>query len=273
MRAGSTRSPRMISPSRASMSPDAMQARSSAVSIMRLVVRSASCSVSIASSASGTWLRTSAEVITGLRLTGLLMLVTGGLWAAFQNHFGRLMAYTVIAETGFLLLAISLAAGTSVDLVFLLLIPRGLGLALWALALSVFKTEDGSHRFASMQGLARDYPLASAGLILATLSTAGLPLLAGFPPRLALWEGLAHEGIGLAIWFLIGLLGLLIGAFRMLAVLVTQKEDKAWASKEDWLQRVMLGVGVIVLFILGIFPQAVGPLVEKLPLMFQHLNR
>ena len=43
----------MISPSRPSMSPVAMQARASALSIMRLVVRSASCSVAIASSASG----------------------------------------------------------------------------------------------------------------------------------------------------------------------------------------------------------------------------
>ena len=54
IRAGSSRSPRMISPRRLSMSPVAMQARDSAESIIRLVVRSASCSVVIASSASGT---------------------------------------------------------------------------------------------------------------------------------------------------------------------------------------------------------------------------
>jgi len=218
------------------------------------------------------WLRTSAQVIDGLRVVGLLMLVSGGLWAAFQHHFGRLMAYTTIAETGFLVLAVSLAASTSANLVFLFLIPRGLSLAIWALSLSIFKTKDETFRFSSMQGLARSYPLATAGLVLAALSNAGFPLLAGFPPRLALWQGLAYESIGAAIWYLVGLLGLLIGAVRMLAVLVMQKEETTWSLKENLVQRGMLGVGILGLFILGIFPQVVGSIVEKLPLMFQHLN-
>ena len=64
-----------------------------------------------------------------------------------------------------------------------------------------------------------------------------------------------------------------IGAVRMLAVLVAQETETAWSLKENLVQRGMLGVGILMLFILGIFPQAVGPIVEKLPLMFQHLNR
>jgi NADH-quinone oxidoreductase subunit N len=219
------------------------------------------------------WLRTSPQVITGLRVAGLLMLVSGGLWAAFQRHFGRLMAYTTIAETGFLLLAVSLAAGTSADLVFLFLIARGLSLAIWALSLSIMKTNDERLRFSSVQGIARNYPFAAAGLVLATLSNVGFPLLAGFPPRLALWEGLAHESIGVAVWYLVGLLGLLIGAVRMLAVLVMENEETPWIVKENLVQRSMLGLGIIGLFILGLFPQAVGSMIENLPLMFTHLNR
>jgi NADH:ubiquinone oxidoreductase subunit 2 (subunit N) len=218
------------------------------------------------------WLRSSSQVITGLRVVGLLMLVSGGLWAAFQHYFGRLLAYTTIAETGFLLLAVSLAPGSSTNLVFLFLIPRGLSLAIWALSLSIFKTSDETFQFSSMQGLAHTYPLATAGLILATLSNAGFPLLAGFPPRLALWQMLAQESTSASIWFLVGLLGLLIGAVRMLAVLVIQDTETAWSLKENLVQRGMLGVGILGLFILGIFPQAVGFIVEKLPLMFDHLN-
>lgn len=218
------------------------------------------------------WLRTSPEVLTGLRWIGLLMLISGGLWAAFQRSLERLMAYTAIAETGFILLTLSLSTANGLDLFFLLMIPRGLGLAIWALALSILKKEGGSLEFSSVQGFVRNYPLASAALVLATLSTAGFPLLAGFPPRIALWQGLASESIGAAIWFLIGLLGLLIGAVRMMAVLVMQKEETGWASKENWIQRGMLGIGIIGLFLLGIFPQIMHPLLENLPLMFQHLG-
>ena len=218
------------------------------------------------------WLRTSSQVITGLRVVGLLMLVSGGLWAAFQHHFGRLMAYTTIAETGFLILAVSLAVGTTADLVFLFLIPRGLSLAIWSLSLAIMKKNDERLRFSAMQGIARTYPLAAAGLILAALSNAGFPLLAGFPPRLALWNGLAHESFRVAIWYLVGLLGLLVGAVRMLAVLVMEKEETPWNLEENLVQRGMLGIGIIALFILGLFPQSVGAIIEGLPLMFTHLN-
>jgi NADH-quinone oxidoreductase subunit N len=218
------------------------------------------------------WLRTSPQVITGLRVVGLLMLVSGGVWAAFQRHFGRLMAYAAIAETGFMLLGVSLVAGSSANFVFLFLIPRGLGLAIWALSLSIMKRNDQRLRFSAMLGIAHVYPFATAGLILATLSSAGFPLLAGFPPRLALWEALAHESIGVAIWYLVGVVGLLVGAVRMLAVLVMEKEETPWLLEENLVQRGMLGLGILGLFFLGLFPQAVGSIIEKLPLMFTHLN-
>jgi len=221
------------------------------------------------------WLRTSPELLAGLRLTGLLMLVTGGVWAAFQRHTGRMMAYTVVAETGFILIALGLAPATSTDITFLLIPARGLGIAIWALSLSILNSGPGEKplSFTSIQGLARTYPFASAGVILATLSTAGFPLLAGFPPRLALWEGLGQQSLGMAVWFLVGLLGLLIGAVRMLAVLVMNREETAWVSRETWTQRGMLAAGLIVLFVLGLFPQVLHPILEKLPLMFQHLGR
>ncbi len=58
----------------------------------------------------------------------------------------------------------------------------------------------------------------------------------------------------------------------MLAVTVMADEKTAWESKESWAQRGMLGIGVIGLFILGLFPQTANPILDKLPLMFQHLG-
>lgn len=120
--------------------------------------------------------------------------------------------------------------------------------------------------------MARTYPLASAGLILSALSTAGFPLLAGFPPRLALWSSLAQQSLGTGFWLLIGIVGLATGAIRTLAVMVMADEKTAWVSRESWAQRGMLGIGMIGLFIMGLFPQAANPILDKLPLMFQHLG-
>lgn len=219
------------------------------------------------------WLRTSPEVITGLRGMGLIMLVTGGIWAAFQDHLGRIMAYGSIAEIGFLLLAVSLAASGSENLVFVLLIPRGIAFAVWSLALSVLASKSGSLDFSSLQGMGRSHPWAAAGVALAGLSTAGFPLLAGFPPRLALWEGLGHGSPALLIWFLISLLGLMIGAVRQIAVLVRSTEESPWRTQENLIQRGMLAGGSLFLLILGVFPRALAFLSDRLPLMFAHLSR
>jgi formate hydrogenlyase subunit 3/multisubunit Na+/H+ antiporter MnhD subunit len=220
------------------------------------------------------WLRTSPVMANTLQLTGVLMVVTGGVWSAFQRHLGRIMAYAAVAETGYVILALSVQPSlNAIQIIFLSLIPRGLGLAVWALSLTILARKSESLKFSSVQGLARSLPLASLGVVLAHFSTAGFPLLAGFPPRLALWEGLAGSSVLTAFWLFLGVLGLLTGAVRSMAVLTMAPEYTEWGWGETWVQRIMLGVGVLGLFILGVFPQVVRPLLEGLPLMFNRLGQ
>jgi multicomponent Na+:H+ antiporter subunit A len=134
------------------------------------------------------------------------MVVTGGLWTAFQRHLGRIMAYGSIAETGFSLLALSLDSRLGIPILFLLIPARALGLAVWSLALTVIKEHSETMHFRATQGMLRITPLAGAGMVLAALSTSAFPLLAGFPARLALWENLARVSISDALWMGIGLL-------------------------------------------------------------------
>ncbi|MBN1454477.1 MAG: hypothetical protein JW963_25895 [Anaerolineales bacterium] len=219
------------------------------------------------------WLRTSEQLGQILSLSGLLMIVTGGLFSAFQRHLSRQMAYAVIAETGFSLLALSLPADKAVETVFLLIIPRSLALLVWAMSLTQMKEKVNPLRFRFVQGLAHIHPITAAGLILAHFSVAGFPLLAGFPIRLALWEGLASQSLGAAFWFLVGVLGLLTGATRTLAVLVMAPQGTGWELQERWGSGIMIGLGVIGLFILGIFPQIFRPIMANLPAMFEHLGK
>ena len=219
------------------------------------------------------WLRSSSELITALRFTGLLMVVTGGLFAGFQRHLGRIMAYGVIAETGFSMLALSLDSKLGIPILFLLIPARALGQAVWALSLTVIKNQVESLRFSDSSGLLRITPFAGVGMIIATLSTSGFPLLAGFPARLALWEGLSRVSLGASLWLGIGILGLLTSAFRSLAVIGMAEEYATWERRESLIQTIMLGLGMIGLFILGLFPQTVQYFLSELPTMFEHLGR
>src|SRR5215208_925320 len=85
------------------------------------------------------WLRSSQQLLLALRYVGLLMVVTGGAFAAFQRHLGRIMAYGSVAETGFSLLALSLDLRLGVPILFLLMPARALGLAVWSHSLTIIK--------------------------------------------------------------------------------------------------------------------------------------
>ena len=219
------------------------------------------------------WLRSTPELTLALRFAGLLMVVSGGLFAAFQRHLGRIMAYGSIAETGFAVLALSLDLRLGVPILFLLIPARALGTAVWSLSLSVIQEHDPSLRFSSSRGLLRLAPFAATGLVLANLSVGAFPLLAGFPARLALWEGLSRDSLSAALWLGVGVIGLLTGAFRSLAVLSMADEYSSWKPGESPTQMVMLGLGMIGLFLLGMLPQTIQFFLSNLPLMFERLGR
>jgi multicomponent Na+:H+ antiporter subunit D len=219
------------------------------------------------------FLRLSEDLLTILRGAGLLMVVSAGVWAAFQRHLGRLMGYAAVVETGFLLIALSLGSTSGIQLIFLQIIPRGLGLAVWALSLSIIQSQVDPPRFSKAQGVARILPFASMGIILANLSVAGFPLMAGYPVRVALLENLVRQSVGQTLWLAVGLLGLMVGAIRTLGVISLSKAETGWGFRETRTQLLMISIGILGLLALGLFPQALQFLIKDLPVLFQNLGQ
>ena len=219
------------------------------------------------------WLRDSANLGTILNAAGVLMVVTGGVFSAFQRHLGRIMGYAIIVETGFSLLALGMGNPIGVNTFLLLLVPRNLCLAIWAASLAILHPAVPGLDFNSVNGLARPWPFATVALVLANLALAGMPLLAGFPAHQAVWEGLAHISMPLAFWTLVGSLGLFASAVRTLAALTSASEESTWGTRETPTQRIILALGLLILLLLGIFPQWTQPLWTNLPPIFQHLGQ
>jgi NADH-quinone oxidoreductase subunit N len=220
------------------------------------------------------WLRDSASLTLILRFAGLIMVVSAGVWAAFQRHAGRLFAYAAVAETGISLLALSLPdQSVALQTLFFLIVPRALAFGVWTIGLSIFKRLVPDLKFSSLQGLARHYPLASAGIILSNLSLVGTPLFASFPVRQVLWEQVSLQSLPAGFFFGLASLGLWVGALRSLAVLTMSSISSGWESRETWPQRLLIGLGLLGLLLFGLFPQWAQPLLAHLPLMFEHLGR
>jgi formate hydrogenlyase subunit 3/multisubunit Na+/H+ antiporter MnhD subunit len=219
------------------------------------------------------WLRDAPALNNVLTTVGLLMVVSGGILAAFQQHLGRILGYAVIMETGFSILAINLGRTIGLNIFLMQLVPRTLCLVVWALSINILKGQSLTLFLSDTKGLVRKSPFASSGFVLASLVITGMPLLAGFPPHQAIWEGLAAVSFPNVIWALLGSLGLLVSSVRVIINFSAAPEGTRWQSNETVAQRVLLSIGFLAILLLGLFPQWVLPLWTKLPAIFLHLKQ
>ncbi len=230
------------------------------------------------------WLRTSPDLYSILRFAGTIMVVAGGLWAAFESNLSRIMGFAVMIGIGFSLLALSVSAGNDgggpmLALFLALLLPFGIGLGVWALALTALAGANNGDfpsselfSFQNVQGLARYLPIAASSLVLANFSLAGFPLLAGFPPRLALWANLTQQYPLTSMAALLGSTGLLIAGLRTLAILVRGSREGEWHMDESWGYKILLVLGVFILLLGGILPQFFFIPYARLAEIFLHLG-
>jgi NADH-quinone oxidoreductase subunit N len=208
----------------------------------------------------GTWL--------SLRFLGLLMVIIGSAWCAMQNHLGRMMGFAVIFEIGLFLVSISLSYGSSIQqtipVILAQMLPRGIALAVLALALSIIHQKHGSLRLDRLSGVLKKTPIAAISVMLAFFTLAGVPLLAGFPARLMLWTSLSTQSFTTTLLILIASLGILAAGLRTLGTLITGSSEQDWELNENRPQTWFLILGWVMLFLIGIFPQVfLDPLIRQ----------
>jgi formate hydrogenlyase subunit 3/multisubunit Na+/H+ antiporter MnhD subunit len=216
------------------------------------------------------WLREAPALFEAIRMVGVIMVGTAGVWAIFQKNLNRLFGYAVIVETGFSLLAISLGNQVGGELFTSMFLPRMIGMGLWALSLSIITRELTSMSFTHVQGISARYPFAAAGVGVASLALAGLPLLAFFPIRQMLMEELARQSLLTGLVVLAGCVGMLFGSFRALAVLMRGFVIPE-SIRETRTQSILLATGVIGMLAIGLLPRVFLPLLGALMSAFPQL--
>ncbi|MCU0641323.1 MAG: NADH-quinone oxidoreductase subunit L [Candidatus Margulisbacteria bacterium] len=126
-----------------------------------------------------------APVYQVLLLTGALSVVVGALGALGQTDVKRLLAYSSISQVGYIIMA--LGAGTTFGLIaamFHFFNHAIFKSQLFANA-AALEARAGSTDLNKISGLGGRMPVTSVTLLIGSLSTAGLPPLAGFWSKLA----------------------------------------------------------------------------------------
>jgi NADH-quinone oxidoreductase subunit N len=218
-----------------------------------------------------TWLRNNASLPLIFQLVGTLMIVTGGIFAAFQKDLKRIFGYGVILESGFAIVALGLHSTIGLETFATALVPRFFALLLFSLGLSIFVQAGIPTTIEGARGSLHQLPFASSAVLVAYFSLGGLPLLAEFGVRQALIEAVAAQSLPLAIWILIGSLSFWGGGFRILSVMASGRQAK-WEIREKWFPAVLLAIGILAIFLIGVLPGFTLPSLLDLVQGYTHLK-
>jgi len=193
-----------------------------------------------------------------------LTMFLGNVVAIAQSNIKRLLAYSSIANAGYILMALvpygnSAVSSETVSAALFYLVAYALtSFGAWAVVIAVEKAEGQGLALDDYAGLARKYPLLAASMAIFMLSFTGVPPTLGFMGKFYLFRTVIQGGyLGLA---LIGVFTSLISAYYYLRVIVIMymREGEPVASKEFWVQFTAAVTAVLVIAL----SLAAGPLLN-----------
>ncbi len=161
-------------------------------------------------------LETAAAQIPGIMGAGAILV--GGVMALRQNRLKPLIAYSTVAQIGYLFLIFPLAAGpTALTGGIFQAVSHAFAKAAMFLAAGLMVEMTGSDRLGDLRGVARALPLTVFGLGLAAVSLVGVPPTGGFLTKWLLLSAAFETGRWIwAVVIFVG--GLLAGGYMFRAV-------------------------------------------------------
>jgi NADH-quinone oxidoreductase subunit N len=190
------------------------------------------------------------------RLIGIVIVLTlafGNLTAVFQQSVKRMLAYSSIAQAGFMMFAIFAVNDTAKE--GLLLYAAAYCLSTIGIFAVLAKMEDMT--LEGFNGLAKSQPLIAALVTIFFLSLAGIPLTAGFFAKYYMLAAMVKTGnyIGLVV---IGVLFAAVSVyyyFKVIQAMYFKDGDIVLAPVTSGFKYLLLGVAVIIV-VLGVYPNA-----------------
>ena len=182
-----------------------------------------------------------------------LTLIIGNITAVFQQSVKRMLAYSSIAQAGFMLFA--LFAFNTFSREGIVLYAAAYCLATIGIFAILLKMDD--YTFEGFSGFAKKEPLLAAAATIFLLSLAGIPITVGFFSKYYMIAAAIAEG-GKYLWLMIlAMLGAAVSVyyyFRVIQAMYFKDGEAHMTPVSGGFKYALLAVAAMVLF-LGIFPQ------------------
>jgi NADH-quinone oxidoreductase subunit N len=183
----------------------------------------------------------------------VLTMLAGNVLALVQNNIKRLLAYSSIANAGYLLVAFVPygAAGMQTEsaaaMLFFLAVYGITTLGAWAVVIAMERADGGGLELSDFAGLGKKRPWLAAAMAVFMLSFIGMPLTLGFWGKFLLFRTAVEGGqIALAV---VGLLTSLLSAYYYLRVVVVMymKPGEPQVRSNVWINAVVAVAALAVL--------------------------
>ena len=187
-----------------------------------------------------------------------LTMILGNVVAIAQKNIKRMLAYSSIAQAGYILMGLvpygqEDVIGDAIAAALLYLIAYAfMSFAAWAVVITLEKAEGKGLEISDYAGMGRKYPVLAAIMTVSMLSFTGIPPTLGFVGKFYLFRSVVDGGF---VWLaIIGVLTSLVSAYYYLRVVIYMymQEGEPVAQRDNWvyLTAGLTGVGMIIL---GIF--------------------
>jgi len=202
-----------------------------------------------------------ADWTTALALLAVVTMTGGNVVAVAQRNVKRMLAYSSVAHTGYVLAAVAAfrAGDSAVAGVLFYLAAYGL-MNLGAFACLLFLDTEGTRgaTLTELSGLAKRHPLAGLLLAVFLVSLAGIPPTIGFVAKVFVLQPVLEAGL---TWLAVAIaLNAALAAFYYLRVVVHvymyDAEEGAPRLVPSWLLQASLALTAVAVVALGIVPNA-----------------
>jgi len=196
----------------------------------------------------------------------LLTMVVGNITALAQSQVKRLLAYSSIAQMGYLLMTLLAVRQSGVSAIMFYLTVYAL-MDLGAFGTLATLSEEGEDLDAleDFRGLAYIHPWRSALLTICLVSLAGLPPTAGFMGKFILFRAVLQANF--VVLALIGIATVIVSIyfyFRIIVALYMQPMERKIATPDLDLSSRVAGIAVFILILgLGLAPPVVFSVIMR----------
>jgi len=193
-----------------------------------------------------------------MAILAVVTMTLGNLMALRQDDLKRMLAYSSVAQIGYMLIGVSTGLAYGLLGTFLHVFNHAFMKGAAFLAVGSIDHETGTRDINKLKGVGRKMPYTTLVIIIAFLGLAGFPGTSGFISKFILFS--STIGAGLAIVAVIGVLNSTLSvayyARVIMALLGDEPADAVDAKEAPFLMVGVTLVMALVILVFGIFPDS-----------------